>query len=46
MSNGLKASRVAQVFHVQLRNKFLWERFRFHFLLTAVRFIQISIFAS
>jgi hypothetical protein len=28
---------VAQDFSVQLRNKFLWEQFRFHFLLTTVR---------
>jgi hypothetical protein len=45
MSNGEKAGRVAQVFGVQLRNKFLWEQFRFHFLLTTVCFIQMSVFA-
>jgi hypothetical protein len=45
MSNGEKAGRVAQVFGVQLQNKFLWEQFHFHFLLTAVRFIQMSVFA-
>jgi hypothetical protein len=38
MSNGLKASRVAQVFGVQLRIKILREQFCFCFLLTAVRF--------
>jgi hypothetical protein len=45
MSNGEKAGRVAQVFCVQLRNKFLSEQFCFHFLLTTVCFIQISVFA-
>jgi hypothetical protein len=45
MSNGEKASRVSQVFGVQLWNKFLWEQFHFHFLLTTVCFIQISVFA-
>jgi hypothetical protein len=45
MSNGYKAGRVAQFFGIQLRNKFLWEQFRFRFLLTDVRFIQISVFA-
>jgi hypothetical protein len=39
MSNGEKAGRVAQVFGVQLRNKFLSEQFRFFFLLTTVHFI-------
>jgi hypothetical protein len=43
MSNGEKAGRVAQVFGVQLRNKFLSEQFRFRFLLTIVCFIQISV---
>jgi hypothetical protein len=43
MSNGEKASRVAQVIGVQLQNKFLSEHFRFHFLLTTVCFIQISV---
>jgi hypothetical protein len=45
MSTGEKAGRVAQVFGVQLRNKFLWEQFRFRFLLTVVHFIQISVIA-
>jgi hypothetical protein len=45
MTNGLKVGRVAQVFGVQLQNKFLWEQFCFRFLLTAVCFIQISVFA-
>jgi hypothetical protein len=45
MSNGLKSGRVDQVFDVKLHNKFLWEQFCFYFLLTAVRFIQISVFA-
>jgi hypothetical protein len=45
MSNGEKDGRVAQVFGVQLRNKFLWEQFRFRFLFTTVRFIQIYVFA-
>jgi hypothetical protein len=45
MSNGEKAGRVAQVFGVQLQNKFLLEQFRFRFLLTTVCFIQISVFA-
>jgi hypothetical protein len=45
MSNGEKAGRVAQVFGVQLRNKFFLEQFHFRFLLTSVCFIQISIFA-
>jgi hypothetical protein len=45
MSNGEKAGRVSQVFGVQLQNKFLWEQFHFHFLLTTVCFIQISVFA-
>jgi hypothetical protein len=45
MSNSEKAGRVAQVFGVQLRNKFLSEQFRFCFLLTTIRFIQISVFA-
>jgi hypothetical protein len=43
MSNGEKAGRVAQVFAVQLRNKFLSEQFYFCFLLTTVFFIQISV---
>jgi hypothetical protein len=43
MSNGEKASRVAQVFGVQLRNKFLSKQFHFRFLLTTVCFIQISV---
>jgi hypothetical protein len=43
MSNGVKAGRVAQVFGVQLQNKFLSKQFRFHFLLTIVCFIQISV---
>jgi hypothetical protein len=38
MSNGWKASRVTQVFGVQLRNKILREQFRFPFLLTVVCF--------
>jgi hypothetical protein len=38
MSNGQKSVRVAQVFGVQLRNKFPREQIRFRFLLTAVRF--------
>jgi hypothetical protein len=45
MSNGEKAGRVAQVFGVQLWSKSLCEQFRFRFLLTVVRFIQISVFA-
>jgi hypothetical protein len=45
MSNGEKDGRVAQVFGVQLRNKFLLEQLRFCFLLTTVRFIQISVVA-
>jgi hypothetical protein len=45
MSNREKAGRVALVFGVQLRNKFLWKQFCFLFLLTTVRFIQISVFA-
>jgi hypothetical protein len=45
MSNGEKAGRVAQVFGVQLRNKFHSEQFRFFFLLTTVHFIQISVVA-
>jgi hypothetical protein len=45
MSNGEKAGRVAHAFGVQLQNKFLLEQFRFCFLLTTVRFIQISVFA-
>jgi hypothetical protein len=45
MSNSYKAGSVAQVFGVQLRNKFLWEQFCFCCILTAVRFIQISVFA-
>jgi hypothetical protein len=45
MRNGEKAGRVAQVFGVQLRNKFLSEQFRFWFLLTTVRFIQIFVVA-
>jgi hypothetical protein len=44
MRNGQKAGRVAHVFVVHLRNEFLWEQFCFSFLLTAVRFIQISVF--
>jgi hypothetical protein len=43
MSNGEKYGRVAQVFGVQLRNKFLLEQFYFRFFLTTVCFIQISI---
>jgi hypothetical protein len=38
MSNGWKDGRVAQVFGVQLQNKFPRERIRFCLLLTAVRF--------
>jgi hypothetical protein len=45
MSNCEKAGRVAQVFGVQLRNKFLSEQFHFHFLLTTVYIMQISVFA-
>jgi hypothetical protein len=45
MSNGEKAGRVAQVFGVQLWNKFLSKQFHFLFLLTTVHFIQISVFA-
>jgi hypothetical protein len=45
MSNGEKAGRVFQVCGVQLQNKFLSEQFRFHFLLTIVCFIQISVVA-
>jgi cell division protein FtsB len=41
----LFTGRVAQVFGVQLWNKFLWEQFCFCFLLTDVHFIQISVFA-
>jgi hypothetical protein len=37
MSNGEKAGRVAQVFGVQLRNKFLSEQFHLRFLLTTIR---------
>jgi hypothetical protein len=45
MSNGEKAGRVAQVFGVQLWNKFLSEQFHFCFLLTTVCLIYISVFA-
>jgi hypothetical protein len=45
MSNGEKAGRVFQVCGVQLQNKFLSEQFCFHFLLTIVCFIQISVVA-
>jgi hypothetical protein len=45
MSNGEKAGRVAQIFGIQLQNKFCWEQFRFRFLLSVVHFIQISVFA-
>jgi hypothetical protein len=38
MSNGEKAGRVAQLFDVQLQNKFLWKQFYFCFLLTVARF--------
>jgi hypothetical protein len=43
MSNGEKAGRVAQVFGVQLRNKFLSEQYRFCFLLSTICFIHISV---
>jgi hypothetical protein len=45
MSNGYKAGRDAHVFGVQLRNEFLCKEFHFPFLLTAVHFIQIFVFA-
>ena len=45
MSNGEKAGRVAQVFGVQLWNKFLSEQFHFYFLLTTVCLIYIFVFA-
>jgi hypothetical protein len=45
ISNGEKSGRVGQVFGVQIQNKFLSEQFRFHFLLTTVCFIQISVVA-
>jgi hypothetical protein len=45
MSNGEKDGRVAQVFGVQLQNKFLSKQFHFRFLLTTVCFIQIFVFA-
>jgi hypothetical protein len=45
MSNSYKAGRVAQVFGVQLQNKFPGEQIRFHFLLTVVHSYQISVFS-
>jgi hypothetical protein len=43
MSNGEETGRVAQVFGVQLWNKFRSEQFHFCFLLTTVCFIQILV---
>jgi hypothetical protein len=40
-----RVGRVAHVFGVQLRNKFLWEQFHFRFFLTVVHFIHIAVFA-
>jgi hypothetical protein len=47
MSNGWKSRRVAQVFGVQLWNKFPREQIRFKLLLTAVHFYtEFCIFLS